>query len=176
MMQIGKEYAEALFMLASEKNMTEEYGRALSMIKKLAEEHAEYTELLSSPALTLDERLRAVDEAFAGDVPDDVLSFLKLLCEKRRTDILVECIKEYEKLSLELSRRTGAVITSAVEMSDDQKKAVCLKLEKITGKIIDPVFAVDAALIGGLKAEVDGKVYDGTLKNRLRDVKDVIIG
>ena len=79
-------------------------------------------------------------------------------------------------MALELSSRASALITSAVEMSDSQKMAVCQKLEKITGKIIDPIYAVDPALIGGLKAEVDGKVYDGTLKNRLRDVKDVIIG
>ena len=78
-MQIGKEYAEALFILASEKNMTEEYGQSLRMVKALAEEYTEYTELLSSPALTLEERLNAVDEAFSGSVPDDVLSFIKLL-------------------------------------------------------------------------------------------------
>ena len=34
---------------------------------------------------------------------------------------------------------------------------------------------VDPAIMGGLLVEMDGRVYDGTLKSRLRDVKEVML-
>ena len=73
------------------------------------------------------------------------------------------------------SNRTVAVITSATPLDEEQKQKVCEKFEKLTGKSIQAVYAVDESLIGGLKVEVEGKTYDGSIKHRLSDVKDVII-
>ena len=50
------------------------------------------------------------------------------------------------------------------------------KLEKVTGKKVNAFYFVDESLIGGLRIELDGKLYDGTVKKRLSEVKDVIIG
>ena len=143
MMQTDREYAEALFMLAAEEGKTEEYHSSLQTVKELIEENPEYLEFLSSPAISLQERLSAIDE--------------------------------FEKLMMAFSNQTTAVITSATPLDEEQKQKICGKFEKITGKSIQAVYAVDESLIGGLKVEVEGKTYDGSIKHRLSDVKDVII-
>ncbi len=170
MMQTDKEYAEALFMLASEENQVEDYGEALSVIDKVVEENPEYLEFLGSPAISLEERLAAVDEAF-GTLPEDVVSFVKILCENRHINILPECVKAYYKLKMALSGRAVANIYSSVELSKGQQKNICDKLRKVTGKEIDRVYIIDESLIGGVKIDVEGKTYDGSIKSRLDELK-----
>ena len=176
MMQTDKEYAEALFMLVAEEQKIEEYTKSLDIVKQLILENPDYTEFLASPAISLSERLQAIDEAFEGSMPEYIVSFLKILCENGRIRSLPGCIDEFGKLAMAISNKAEADIISAVELSDDQKKAICSKLEKITGKIIQPVYTVDKSLIGGVKIEVEGKTFDGSIRHRLQDVKDVIIG
>lgn len=175
MMQTDREYAEALFMLAAEEGKAEEYFSSLLTVRELVEENPEYIEFLSSPAISLKERLSAIDEAYETVFPEYVVSFLKLLCENGRISTVNTAIDEYEKLMMAFSNRTVAVITSAAPLDEEQKQKVCEKFQKITGKSIQAVYAVDESLIGGLKVEIEGKTYDGSIKHRLSDVKDVII-
>lgn len=176
MVQTDREYAEALFMLAVEENSAEEYNSALSLVDRLIKENPEYIDFLASPAISLEERLQAIDEAFSDNVPENVVSFLKILCENSRIRTLTGCIDEFRKLTMALSKTAVAEVYSAVPLSDGQKQGICEKLEKITGKNIEAAYIIDESLIGGVKIEVEGKTFDGTVKHRLSQVKDVIIG
>lgn len=169
-----KDYAAALFMLSVEENQTDTYLEALNTACRSVESESAYLEFLSSPAVPLSERLLAIDEAF-GTLPEHVVSFLKLLCEHGHIRIVLACTKEFEKILQALKNRTTAHITSAVPLDEEQRKALCRKAESLTGKGIDAVYAVDSSLLGGVVIEVEGKTYDGSLKRRLHDVKDVMI-
>lgn len=174
MVQTEREYAEALFALAAEENAAEEYLLSLKTIRELMLENGEYIEFLASPAIPLSERISSVEEAFGASMPEYVVSFIKLLCENGKVRTLFGCIDEFAKLALAFSNRVTAEIYSAVELSDEQKSAVCKKLEKLTQKSIDPVYIIDESLIGGVKIEVDGKTYDGSIRHRLGEIKDVM--
>ncbi len=174
MVQTEREYAEALFAVAAEENSAEEYLQALMTVKQLLRENPDYIELLSSPAIPLSERLGAIEEAFGKSMPEYVVSFLKLLCENGKFRYIFGCVDEYSSLAAVFSNRTDAVIYSAVPLSEEQKKGVCAKLEKLTGKSIDPEYIIDESLIGGLKIEVDGRTVDGSIKRRLGEMKDVM--
>ena len=174
MAQTNREYAEALFMLALEENQVSEYSQALGFVSKAIEESPEYIDFLISPAVPLAERLAAIDEAFGGAVPEHVLSFLKILCENRQAYLLSGCIKEFEKLVQAASNRTTATVYSVVDLSESQKDALCKKLAKISSKEIDLICLKDASLIGGIRVEVDGKIFDGSIKQRLHEVSQSI--
>ena len=174
MRQNDREYAEALFELAAEENNAEGYLLDLTLIEEVIKEEPEYISLLSSPAIPMSERLGAIKEAFEGRVCENVLSFLMLLCENSNANILLDCIEQFKALALCVSETAKARIISAFPLSDSQKKALCEKLEKTSGKVILPEYIIDKSLIGGIKVEIDGKSYDGSLSRRLRDIKDVI--
>ena len=107
-------------------------------------------------------------------MPEDIVSFIKILCENGHVRCLTECIKEYRKLVMVMTNKSTARIYSAVILSDQQKSAICAKLNKITGKTIEPKYYLDESLIGGVKIEIEGKTFDGSVKHRLQDLKDVI--
>ena len=174
-MQTEREYAEAMFSLAAESGESEIYLDALTEVRGLLLENPEYVEFLSSPAIPLAERCAAIDEAFCK-YPEHVPSFLKILCENSRVKNVCECIDEFEKLVLSARNVVTATVYSVVELDGAQKQKLVAKLEKVTGKSVEAVYRLDSTLLGGIRVELDGVAYDSSIKGRLDEVKEVIIG
>lgn len=174
MSEISSEYAKALFMLAMENEKGEEYEKALDLVSDAFLENPAYMEFLTSPGIPLEERLGALESAFSGAVPRDVLSFLKLLCEKRYIRDFQDCAKQYKTLLNEVGKVSNAKVTSAVELDEKEKETLREKLEKLSGHTVMIEYTVDKSILGGLIVEMDGRVMDSSLQKHLKDVKDVI--
>ena len=174
MTDISKEYGTALFMLACEENCQKQYAEALGRIRAAFEENPQYLGMLSSPSISLSERLDAIGAAFAAVVPAHVLSYLKLLCERGRMSCLMESIEEYMTL-LDASEHVVQVkVISAVELTEEEKAKLVAKLEQSEHAKVWAEYAVDPSLLGGLIVEADGKIMDGSLRHRLYKIKEVM--
>ena len=174
MSRIGREYAEALFALACEDGAEKEMMSALDKISDILERSPEYRELLSSPSIPAGERAELVDQAFRGKLPEHAVSFVQLLCEKRRMSDFPQCAEEYKKLLEAKNAVTEATVISAVPLSDSEIGALKAKLEKISRRTVSVNCRVDAELLGGMIVEMDGRIMDGSLRHRLRELKDVM--
>ncbi len=174
MTEIGKEYGTALFMLALEADKKKEYAEALDTVSQVFCENPDYIGIISSPAISLEERLKVIEEAFSSFIPEDVLSYLQLLCEKGRMFCFADSVKEYMLLLEESQRMAKAKITTAVEMTGDEKMRLVKKLEDISKKAVEPEYYIDKSLLGGVVIELEGRVIDSSLKTQLRDIKEVI--
>lgn len=171
----NNEYSKALFLLALENNKIEEYAECLENIKTVISEVPEYLEYLFSPAEPLSCRLSAIDEAFSS-ASENIVSFLKLLCENGHIRELPDFIEDFFDLKRIYENSLVAEVTSAVELSASQKLRLEEKLSKLEGKNITAVYKVDNTLLGGLKIEVNGKTLDGSLLKKLSLIKGAING
>ena len=169
-----KEYAEALFMLACERDALDGYGADLELVADVLRDESEYLDLLSCPSVPVLERENALKAAFEGKISEDVLSLLCILCARGRIRETLDCIKEYKKLLTEYKKVKTAVIYSPCELSADEKQRLKEKLEGASGYSVSLDCRVDSAMLGGMVVEFDGKVMDGSVKARLQEVKDVI--
>ena len=76
---------------------------------------------------------------------------------------------------LDVSRHvSSAKVTSAVELTAEEKQKLMKKLESLCNGRVNAEYVIDTSLIGGLVVEIDGKIFDGSLRHRLRKVKDVM--
>ena len=150
MTQISKEYAAALFSIAVEKGCVPSWERQLNDIGEQLRSSPDYVRLLSSPDIPPEERVKLLREAFAGGADDELVSFAALMCRRGRAALLPEAIERFCQLADERAR----VRVATVELQ-------CL---------------VDPSLIGGLRVTVDGRVIDGSVRERLREIKEVIGG
>ncbi len=173
MMQMSKEYAEALFTLATEENCRQEIADALAVISAAFEENEGYLEVLSSPAIPASERLAAIDAAFSS-LYEYAVSFLKLLCERSVIRAYPAVAAEYDRLLKEANKLRVVKVTSAVALTDDEVAALRDKLGAMCKHPVSFEFSLDESLLGGMVVETDGKVYDASLARKLRDLKDVI--
>ena len=174
MSDVSNEYAKALFMLAAEKGNGREYKNALDTVSEVFNDNPLYPVFLSELAIPIDERLNALEAAFSDVIPRDVLSFLKLLCERKHIAEFSECAAQYSAMYNEMDKISNARVTSAAPLSGDEKASLKEKLEKMSGHKTLIEYIVDKSIIGGLVVEIDGKIMDSSLKKSLRDIKDVI--
>ena len=94
-----------------------------------------------------------------------------MLCENGHIAQIVSCIEAFCDLVRIYKNRTIATVYYVEPLTEEQKTALIEKLQKISGKIIEPEFIKDESLIGGIKVQIDDKIMDGSIKNRLDKAK-----
>jgi F-type H+-transporting ATPase subunit delta len=72
--------------------------------------------------------------------------------------------------------RERATLTFAIQPDDATVQRVVSGLEAIAGKKIIPTVKIDPALLGGVMAELGGKIYDGSLATRLVEAQHRLAG
>ena len=171
---ISLEYAEALFTISCEEGCEEEYLRDVRLVGQLVAEDGEYMALLRSPNIPTEEKIRMLDLALGSRVKENVLSLLKLLCERNRIELLPLCIENYEKLYNQIKRVIVANVTSAVPLTCEEQAGIKSGLERKTGHRVELVCSVDESILGGVIIKTEDVILNGSLRRRIREVKEVI--
>ncbi len=174
MTQIATTYAQALYDLAKDEQLTEEILEQLQVLRAGFAAEPDFVRLLSAPNLSKEARCQIVDDAFRGKVHTYVLSFLKLLTEKGYARHFADCCQAYEEL---YNTDHGILIVQAVtaaELTEDQRRRLTDKLQAITGKTVKLHTRIDPAVLGGIRLDYDGKRVDGTVQNRLESIRKLL--
>ena len=163
-----EEYGAALYTLAKSEgeNGPVNYLQTLRAIDSLFREQPEYGKLLDSPAIMTEKRLRLIDDA-CGTCEQNILNFIKILCEKHALYQLHACVTAFVKRYNEEHSVTEATCVTAREMTQAQHEALYRRLCDITGGEVQLTVKVDPALIGGIVLLVNGRQLDGSVKTRL---------
>ena len=170
----SREYAEALFELAVQGNVTEETSEGLETVISALMQTPEYRALLASPAIGKEERLNALDSAFRGKIPDILLAILRMMISRGQVSALNGMARDYEELARGYRGETVAVVTSAVPLKEAEAVALRAKLEKKLARKVTLQFRVNPELIGGIRVEADGRVIDGSIRKKLDEIKEVM--
>ena len=170
MAAVGKEYAEALFSLALENDSVDEFFDAIDLIKELFEEYHEYIDFLSTPSIPKEERLARLEECFEGKIPEMMLHFLSVMLKRGDIRSFSDSAAEFESLCFASKSISNAVVA----LTEAEKSRLSAKLETLCGHTVRLHCKVDSSLIGGMIVEIDGRIIDGSLKHRMRELKGII--
>lgn len=171
---ISIEYAEAMLLLGKEESRDEEILKDLRLIKSAICKNGEFIELLHSPNISKEEKCAIIDTVFEGRVCEYAVSLLKLLCENNRIELLPLCIEDYEKLYSQINKVVSATVISAVELTEEEKAKIVKSLEKKTKNKVELECQIDKSILGGIVIKTEDAIMDGSLKRKIRDVKEVI--
>ena len=164
---LAKEYGDGLYELARDERLLDELHTELLQIDALLKAEPDFLRLLSSRAIERDSRVKVVDDTFGGRAHHYVVNFMKLLVEKERIDCLPDSVKHFHKRYMDDLGIVEAFVTSAVPLTENDQEALRQKLERMSKKKVALIATVDAALIGGVRVEMDGRRYDNTIQNKL---------
>ena len=170
----GKEYGLALFELALSKNCRDEVSEGLKTVREVFINTPELEQFLLSPFVTKSERIECINDAFNGRVHEYVVSLMCVLTERGQVRFFDECADEYDALYRESVKNSQAVVYSAVELTDEEKKRLESLLEKRSGTTVETEYKIDESLIGGIVVQTQGVRLDGSLKHRLLKIKETI--
>ena len=170
---LTRRYAKALVELGVEQQAVEAYGRELASVKDVLSKEDLLRQLLDSPTLALEKKAAMLaDLCKVLELSEGMVKFLGLLLSKGRICYLGQIEENYRRQADELSGILRAKITSASELDDVQQQAIATSLEKQTGKQVGVTVTVDANLIGGLQAEIGGRLFDGSVKTQLKRIEE----
>ena len=174
MSQLASTYAQALYDLAKEENLTQTVLQQLTALQQAFGEEPDFLRLLSAANLSKEERCRILDDSFRGKTEPYVLNFMKILTEKGYMRYFSDCAAAFrDAYNLDHGILPVKAVT-AVPMTEDQIARLTEKLGKLTGKTIDLSCRIDPAVLGGVRLDYDGKRVDGTVQGRLDAVDKLL--
>ncbi|MDT8420905.1 MAG: ATP synthase F1 subunit delta [Desulfuromonadales bacterium] len=172
---ISIRYAKALLNIAEEKQQVEPYAAELAQVASVIKSEDVLRLLLDSPTFPVEKKAAIMaDVAELLKLSAGMKNFLGLLVEKGRVGYLPQIEVNYRKFADDLSGLVRASLSSASELSAERTGAIKAGLEKQTGKQVVLSVAIDESLIGGLQAEMGGKLFDGSVKTQLKRITDTL--
>ena len=176
MATVTNTYARAFADVVMSKRLDPAQALAeAQQVAALARENKGLREVWETPSITSEQK-RAVLDAIArrAGISQTVRNFVAVLIDHRRTRFLGEIVAQFAQ---ELNRRLGfaeAEITSARELSKDERNGLEGDLARVTGKKIRARYSQDRAIQGGAIARVGSTVYDGSVKGQLERIKQLL--
>ena len=176
MTAVARRYAKAIFSLAQEEKTQEKTGAEIETLAELGRA-PELASTLGNPLLSADAR-KAVAETLALqlELAPTTANFVRLLADKNRLDLLPGIGDFYRRLLDQAMNRTRMTVTTASRLDADQGQTLVAAFEAITGKTVLAETETDAELLGGVLVEVEGKVYDGSVRMQLERLARKIAG
>jgi F-type H+-transporting ATPase subunit delta len=171
---VDRVYATALFEAARDQGKLEVVRDELAQIVRAEAEVPELRELLRNPQLDPRARAAALEAVLAGG--EELLrNFLLVLADKGRTGQLEEISREFERLVAEHEGVVHAELTTAVELSDEDARALLRRIEKSSGRKVEATRSVDPGLIGGIVLQVGSHRLDASVRGRLERLRRELV-
>jgi F-type H+-transporting ATPase subunit delta len=174
-LRITSRYAEAILDAVPEGTTPEAVVQELRDIQASIDASSELKLFFLSPIISQTKKAETVKALFQGRTSDYVISALLLLVEKRREDLILDIIPVIIDL---LRARQGVIATavqSAVEMSEEQRAHLETALETASGKRVEADYVIQPELVAGLVVRLGDTVYDGSVRNQLKRLRDRLI-
>jgi F-type H+-transporting ATPase subunit delta len=153
-------------------------NRAVAGLREIARLLAESEDLRrvwENPAVPAEQKRRLLDAIVEREgIDKPVRNLVAVLIDHRRVQFLPRIIEQLEK---ELDARMGfaeAQISSARELSEAEKRALEVEIEKTTGKKVRARYALDPSLLGGAMVRVGSTIYDGSVKGQLEKIREAM--
>jgi F-type H+-transporting ATPase subunit delta len=139
-------------------------------VNEVPELHA----LLRNPQLDPGAKTAILGELL-GESDELVRNFLRLLAEKGRVGEIDEIGREFERLSAEEEGVLNVELTTAVELSDDDAKAIIEQIESASGRTVEATRKIDPELVGGIVLEVGSMRLDASVRGRLERLRRELV-
>lgn len=163
-------YGQALYDVAKESEKTARIRGELLQVAEIIWQEPTLAVFLTSPAISAGEKKALVEEVFGGEFCVEMLHFLYLLIDKGRAGQLRRIARRYVKLQDEDEGVAAGKIYSAIPLSAEQIAGFAVQMQKLLQKRVQLRNAVDPALIGGVRIQVDGQMIDQSLAAGLAEL------
>lgn len=172
---VARRYARALFDLAQEKGQLDQVDREMELVAKMIEGDGYLQAIMNDVLISPSKKHNLIEKLFGGKVSALVLNFLFLVVRKRREAHIPEMYRAFLDLANEARGVVEVEVRSAVELPEETIKTLEGKLVSKLGKRVKFQTQVAPELIGGLVVRVGDTLMDGSIRTRLRRMRERLI-
>ncbi len=173
---LAKRYAAAIFELACQHKIELKVEEDLLIFQKGIRSNKNTSAAFSHPLLGVNEKMAILKSMASGKVEKLTFDFLTLLAAKKRLDLLDSVLESYHELLNESRHFEEVEMTTARPLSSKLKEALEKILEKKMGEKIISKIKVDPSFIGGISVRIRNRLYDGSVRTQLNNLKLLMVG
>lgn len=171
--RIGYRYAKSLYEIATEQGLIESVKRDMDAFVSMHDGSRDFQNFLKSPIISAEKKQEALSKIISSAFESTpAINMAKMTAKKGREMYLPYIAKAfidiYEK---ENGIIHGVLTTSYDKVSKKLITSLTKKVEENTGSKLILQHKVDESLIGGFVLEIDDKIYDGSVKSALRNIR-----
>jgi F-type H+-transporting ATPase subunit delta len=177
LLTIARRYAKALADVTIAQGEAREVQAELKVWEQLINSNANLVEVIRNPTIALDQKRRVLNQLIERARPrPTTANFLKVLLQNQRLTELGPINRKFEEVLDERAGMVAAEVTTARPVSEAAKDQLRTTLSSLTARKVRVTFATDPDLIGGLVTRVGSTVYDGSVRNKLQQIKEKMAG
>ena len=163
----AQRYAQAVYQA-----MLEQWQSALTQVQAvLSKDKALYATVTDS-SKDFNDRVKALEAALPKGLPSEVVNLIKVMVQDGSLELLSDVGGALGRVVSGQQAPTKAEVTSAVELSEQEKEALRQSLVQQFGTDLAFSFYVDPSLMGGLRVRVGDSLMDTSIASRLTALRE----
>jgi F-type H+-transporting ATPase subunit delta len=174
--RIANVYAKALLDTTERAGSTADMvGEFDAVVAEVLDRFPRLDSLLVSALISPEEKSAVIDRVFGGRVSPTTLNFLKVVGRHGRLDCLRAIHSQTRVMYDKLRNRIPVRLTTATPLSAAALEKIAVGLRAKLGG--EPIFEqnTDPSLIGGAVLRIGDTVYDGSVANQLKNLREQMI-
>lgn len=172
--RLSRRYGKALFELALEQKREDAVGREIEAFL-VTYTNSPLQTVLNNPAFDLDSRKAILLEVTKGlQLSPLSVHFLSILLERDRLTYLSAIVRYYRSMLNAAKGRVEVKVTDAAPLDAAHLERLRRTLHTISGKEVVLHEETEPGLLGGVVIELEGTIYDGSVRTQLEKMKQRI--
>ena len=164
-------YARAIYDIAAKSNSIEQTLNRLNILFSINSTSSEFRLFLQTRRVLFKDKVKILNKILANILSEIELGLLDNLIENDHVNLLNQIIKQYGAICEQDKKMVKVVVTTAQELSSDDKKDFLNVIEKKINKKVDLNDFVEPEILGGAKFRVGNMIVDGSIATRLRKLE-----
>jgi F-type H+-transporting ATPase subunit delta len=162
---VARPYAKAAFEFAVEAKAMDSWLSQLTFAAEVAQD--ETIKGYLSGGASVEQAQTLFLNVCGEQVDSQGQNFLKVLAKNERLLVLPQVLEQFIALKADFDQEVFVDVTSAVEVTAEQKTTLSAALEKRMARKVKLNCIVDASIVSGLIIKAGDMVIDGSVKGKL---------
>jgi F-type H+-transporting ATPase subunit delta len=171
----AKRYATALFEAAHKMSALDDVERDLNAVLGLMHETPALHNMWESPLIPAGHKRDIISKLLGESLHPLTLSFLRLLVDKRREEVLEPIQFELRLLADRSRHLLRAEATFAIDPTAEEQAALQRSLQERTGDDIHLTVHVDPEILGGVIVRMQDTIIDGSVRGTLERLREQLL-
>jgi|TARA_Y100000992_G_scaffold76058_1_gene48061 F-type H+-transporting ATPase subunit delta len=173
----AERYSLALYELANESNLLKQIESQSLSILDLIDSSEDFSNLIKDPTNSQEDLIKIINNISNNNKFENLLkNFLSFLIIKRRFFYVDQILKSFIETCSKKRGELKAELKSAKELSNDEISKITDELTQNFSSKIKLNYKYDKSLIGGLVVQVGSTMVDTSIKNKLQQIENRMIG
>lgn len=169
---VSTTYGDALFELARENGQLDAMLEEVRAVSQALSENEDMSRLMNHPKIVKEEKIKIIEDIFAGKISGELVGLMRLIVEKDHYNEIQSVFEYFTDQVKEYKNIGTAYVTSALELTEEQKEATRKRLLETTKYVeFEMHYDVDAALIGGMVIRIGDRVVDSSIRTKLYNLR-----